>query len=72
MPRHNADNYRPWFMQVIRFSMEQAGKDPDSCALCGKRRKTMVHHAKYEGATIRDLHFVCTSCNLKAINKNLE
>lgn len=64
----------PTFMPYVEYCLKQLGKDKYVCELCWDSvpKGCVVHHTKYEGATIYDLMYICTSCNLARENKGLD
>lgn len=50
---------------------ETLNKDPSVCGLCGEKCKTMIHHTKYDGATLYDLLLICNSCNNLKANRGI-
>ncbi|MEW1951073.1 hypothetical protein AB0280_17700 [Pseudarthrobacter sp902506025] len=64
---------RPSFMVYVVEALERLGKDRYTCELCLEHvpQGCVVHHTKYEGATIYDLMYICYSCNLSRENKGL-
>lgn len=59
---------------LITVVMEDAfGKNRFQCELCldPVPGGCLIHHTKYEGATIYDLMFICGSCNLSRANVGL-
>ena len=72
MPRHKTDNFEENALRhiIIRL-MEQNGQDRSVCGMCDKIGPTVIHHTKYDGATIYDLIFVCQKCNTQPENKHL-
>ena len=76
MPRIESDSravqYRGMLGYTVRRLMiDQLGKNPKICEFCGKRGRTVIHHKKYNGATLYDLAFVCSKCNNQTENRNL-
>lgn len=64
-------NLRPYILCL----MQQEGRDFAECELCGRTIPDStyeIHHAKYDGATYRDLRIVCRSCNKLAENRLLD
>lgn len=61
------------FMPYIHYCLEHIGKDRYRCELCLDQvpKGCVVHHTKYEGATIYDLMYLCQSCNLARENTGL-
>ena len=45
--------------------------DKGVCELCKKSAILKIHHTKYDGATLKDLLAICSSCNNKKENKYL-
>lgn len=62
-------NLRPYIDECMR----RLGKDPYFCEVCEERqeRKCIIHHTKYDGATVYDLVYACTSCNNSRGNRGL-
>jgi len=56
---------------IIKAIFKNQGRDFNTCEQCYKKGKTILHHTKYEKATIRDLQLVCQKCNVKTENKFL-
>lgn len=63
----------PSFKPYAVEGLKRLGKDPRTCELCLEfvRGGCIIHHTKYEGATLYDLMYICTSCNLSRENKGL-
>lgn len=63
----------PNMMPYVKEALRRLGKDPTTCEICGAqpKRGCIIHHTKYEGCTIYDLMYICTSCNLSRMNKGL-
>lgn len=77
-PRRRANNssanlITASFMPYVQWCLEQIGKDKYTCELCLEPvpKGCIVHHTKYEGATIYDLMYICGSCNLARENVGL-
>lgn len=64
---------QPAFMPYVVEALRRLGKNPYICELCDDPvpKGCIVHHTKYEGATVYDLMYICTSCNLSRANKGL-
>jgi hypothetical protein len=70
----SATNFIPIaFMPIVKEALRRLGKDASTCEMCGAtpRRGCIVHHKKYEGCTIYDLMYICSSCNNARVNKGL-
>lgn len=67
------NNISPSFMPYVHECLERLGKDRFTCELCLEPvpKGCNVHHTKYQGATVYDLMYICTSCNLSRENKGL-
>lgn len=64
----------PAMYEYIIAIFEYWGKDFTKCEFCEPtipKDKFIIHHKKYEGATIYDLAIICNSCDKKAVNQNL-
>lgn len=63
----------PSFMPYVKEALRRLGKDSTTCEICEDKPKRgcVVHHTKYEGVTVYDLMYICTSCNLARENKGL-
>lgn len=61
------------FMPYVIEALTRLGKDRYTCEICLEPvpKGCIVHHIKYEGATVYDLMYVCGSCNLSRANKGL-
>lgn len=61
------------FMPYVIEALTRLGKDRYTCEICLEPvpKGCIVHHTKYEGATVYDLMYVCGSCNLSRANKGL-
>lgn len=61
------------FMPYVHECLSRLGKDRYTCELCLEPvpKGCIVHHTKYEGATIYDLMYICGSCNLARENVGL-
>lgn len=58
--------------RYLRFLLQQRGTDFTKCNLCGKSlKKSILHHKKYDNATLSDVTIVCYSCNNKKVNRQL-
>jgi hypothetical protein len=54
--------------------MEKEGRDFHICEDCGDfipDGEFILHHAKYEGATYKDLKILCRTCNVQPHNRGL-
>ena len=59
--------------KYIKAILKSQGRDFSKCELCGaKLKKPVIHHTKYEGATMNDIQIICQSCNLKKENTGLK
>lgn len=58
---------------LIVQMFKSQGRDFKTCEICSKpiKGKYVLHHTKYDGATIKDIRISCKSCDQKAENKNL-
>ena len=58
----------------LRPMLKRLGKDFNWCEYCGigTNGKSVVHHTKYDGATLYDLDVICNRCNLQTENKGLK
>lgn len=56
----------------LRTLLTAQGRKFDKCELCGSSRNIMLHHKRYNGATLADIVIVCAKCNLAKSNKGLE
>lgn len=52
--------------------LQAQGRDFNKCEFCGKEGKTVVHHTKYIGATLKDLRLICQKCDKQKENQGLE
>lgn len=61
------------FMPYVEFCLAKLGKNKFACELCLDRVPAgcVVHHTKYEGATVYDLMYICQSCNCARENVGL-
>lgn len=73
MPRLPIDHFTEKnFRRLIVRMMVEWGNDPKKCGLCGSKARTVIHHIRYDGATIADLRFACSKCNNARENKFLD
>ena len=59
----------------VHAMWKRQGKDYSKCELCSKdlaEGQGSIHHTKYDGATLKDLRWVCQKCNTQPENKNLD
>ncbi len=58
---------------MIIILLKRIGKSFDRCEQCYRELhgKFVLHHTKYDGATIYDLEIVCQRCNTQPENKGL-
>jgi 5-methylcytosine-specific restriction endonuclease McrA len=69
--RKTGDNNR-LLMGYVLAIFKQKGRDLHTCEYCGESiEKPILHHERYEGATIEDLKIVCQRCNTRSENKLL-
>lgn len=68
-----ANQIHPSDMPYVLEAMRRLGKNRLQCEICldPVPGGCIVHHTKYEGATVYDLMFVCGSCNQARANKGL-
>jgi hypothetical protein len=61
------------FMPYVVECLRRLGKDPFWCECCEEKqaKRCIVHHTRYEGATIDDMAYVCSSCNNSRENRGL-
>ncbi|NQD41435.1 hypothetical protein [Glutamicibacter halophytocola] len=64
----------PSFMVYVVEALDRLGKDRYTCEICldPVPKGCVVHHTKYEGATVYDLMYICQSCNLSRTNRGLK
>lgn len=62
-------SFKPYVIEALRL----LGKNPYICEICLESvpKGCVIHHTKYEGATVYDLMYICMSCNLSRENKGL-
>jgi hypothetical protein len=60
-------------MPYVLEALRRMAKDRYTCELCldSVPQGCMVHHTRYDGATVYDLMFVCGSRNLSRFNTGL-
>ena len=74
MPRKRADASQN-ILDLVHAIWGSQGKDYTRCELCQaklSRKSGEVHHTKYVGATLKDLVWVCHSCNMRQENIGLQ
>ncbi len=65
------DDHKELKPLIRHLMVNNLHKDPESCEMCGCRYKALIHHPRYEGATLYDLMFICARCNNNKANKGL-
>jgi hypothetical protein len=60
-------NVYPYVEECLR----RLGRNPYWCVVCEETqpKRCIIHHTKYDGATIYDLVYACTSCNNSRMNR---
>ncbi|BAH33192.1 hypothetical protein [Rhodococcus erythropolis] len=77
-PKKGNNSVENWLDPTIRVyvveCMSRLGKNPYQCELFLDHvsKGCQIHHTKYAGATVYDLMYICSSCNLSRENKGLE
>lgn len=74
MPRLKQDIYRDNFREIVIMLLKKIGKDFKRCEQCNEELsgKFVLHHTKYDGATIYDLEVICQRCNTQPENRFLQ
>lgn len=75
MPRIRATDDNVNIINYVRAIFKAQGRDMTKCEMCGVKlhtEKPIIHHGKYEGATLKDLQIVCQKCNLQPENVKLK
>ena len=70
---HGLDD-EPNFKNYLKTLLVKIGKDFNWCESCGVSTggKSIIHHTKYDGATLYDLEVVCIGCNNLGANRGLK
>lgn len=57
----------------IKAIMEKRKVNFYKCQSCGisSKKKLVIHHNKYDGATMKDLRIICQRCNTQPENRLL-
>lgn len=64
MARQESDQIHGVFRDYVLECFRRMGKSFDKCEQCGVIDKLIIHHTKYDDATVYDLQLVCYKCNL--------
>lgn len=73
MPRLEPDRKED-IRKYLIATLEHQGRDFGVCELCDSLippKKFVLHHTKYDGATIKDIRIACQKCNLLPENCHL-
>lgn len=70
---NSAENSLGNITVYVHEVLREFGKDRYTCEICLEAvpQGCVIHHTKYEGATVYDLLYICQSCNLSRENKGL-
>lgn len=72
-PYISAENTLHSVRPYVDYCLQQLGLDPYYCMICEEFQESrcLIHHTKYQDATIYDLVYACASCNNSRANRGL-